>query len=77
MDTCVTANSMDEKWNNGLFTYCLINGLKNLKADTNHDNKITLSELQKYVSEEVNRLSEGKQTPTFRVENTVLDYELW
>jgi hypothetical protein len=67
----------DEKWNNGLFTYCLINGLKNLKADSNHDNKITLNELQKYVSEEVNRLSEGKQTPTFRVENTVLDYELW
>jgi hypothetical protein len=67
----------DEKWNNGLFTYCLINGLKNLKADLNADKKVTLNELQKYVSEEVNRLSEGKQTPTFRVENTVLDYELW
>jgi len=67
----------DEKWNNGLFTYCLINGLKNLKADGNHDKKVTLNELQKYVSEEVNRLSEGKQTPTYRVENTVLDYELW
>ncbi len=67
----------DEKWNNGLFTYCLINGLKNLKADSNNDKKITLSELQKYVAEEVNRLSDGKQTPTFRVENTVLDYELW
>jgi len=67
----------DEKWNNGLFTYCLINGLKNLKADSNHDKKVTLNELQKYVSEEVNRLSDGKQTPTYRVENTVLDYELW
>ena len=67
----------DEKWNNGLFTYCLINGLKNLKADINHDKKVTLIELQKYVSEEVNRISEGKQTPTYRVENTVLDYELW
>jgi hypothetical protein len=67
----------DEKWNNGLFTYCLINGMKNLKADSNHDKKVTLNELQKYVSEEVNRISEGKQTPTYRVENTVLDYELW
>lgn len=67
----------DEKWNNGLFTYCMLNGMKNLKADANNDKKITLNELQKYVSEEVNRLSEGKQTPTYRVENTVLDYELW
>jgi hypothetical protein len=66
-----------EKWNNGLFTYCLLNGMKSLKADLNNDKIITLSELQKFVSEEVNRLSEGKQTPTYRVENTVLDYDLW
>jgi hypothetical protein len=66
-----------EKWNNGLFTYCLLNGMKNYKADFNGDKKITLSELQKFVAEEVNRLSEGKQSPTYRMENTVLDYELW
>ncbi len=51
--------------------------MKSLKADLNNDKTITLSELQKFVAEEVNRLSEGKQTPTYRVENTVLDYELW
>jgi hypothetical protein len=67
----------DEKWNNGLFTYCLLNGMKNLKADRNNDKKVTLSELQRYVSEEVKKLSDGNQTPTYRVENTVLDYELW
>lgn len=67
----------DEKWNNGLFTYCLLNGMKNYKADLNSDKKVTLNELQKYVSEEVKILSEGKQTPTYRVENAVLDYELW
>jgi hypothetical protein len=66
-----------EKWNNGLFTHCLLKGLKNLKADQNSDQKIMLSELQKFVSEEVYKLSEGKQMPTYRVENTVLDYELW
>jgi hypothetical protein len=66
-----------EKWNNGLFTYCLIKGLKSLKADQNYDEKIMLSELQKYVAEEVYKLSEGKQTPTYRVENIALDYELW
>jgi hypothetical protein len=66
-----------EKWNNGLFTHCLIDGMTNLKADANKDKKIMLSELQRFVAEEVNQLSNGKQTPTYRVENTVLDYELW
>ncbi len=66
-----------EKWNNGLFTHCLMDGMKNFTADLNSDKKITLSELQKFVAEEVNRLSDGKQTPTYRVENAVLDYELW
>ncbi|MCW3078176.1 MAG: hypothetical protein JWO32_2785 [Bacteroidetes bacterium] len=66
-----------EKWNNGLFTHCLLKGLKNLKADQNADHKIMLSELQKFVSEEVYKLSEGKQMPTYRMENMVLDYELW
>jgi len=66
-----------EKWNNGLFTHCVLEGMKNYKADQNGDKKITLSELQKFVSEEVYRLSEGKQSPTYRMENTVLDYELW
>lgn len=66
-----------EKWNNGLFTHCLIDGMINLKADANKDKKIMLSELQRFVAEEVNQLSNGKQTPTYRVENTVLDYELW
>jgi WD40 repeat protein len=67
----------DDAWKNGLFTYCLLNGMKNFKADANRDSKVTLNELQKFVSEEVKRLSNGKQTPTYRVENTVLDYELW
>lgn len=66
-----------EKWNNGLFTHCVLEGLSNFKADKNSDKKVTLSELQKYVSEEVYKLSDGKQSPTYRMENTVLDYELW
>ncbi|MBK9284518.1 MAG: caspase family protein [Sphingobacteriaceae bacterium] len=67
----------DEKWKNGLFTYCMLRGMKEYKADLDKNGKVTLNELQKYVSEEVNRLSKGEQTPTFRVENSVLDYELW
>lgn len=65
------------EWNNGLFTHCLLEGLVKYTADQNGDHSIMLSELQKFVSEEVNRLSGGKQTPTYRVENAQLDYELW
>lgn len=66
-----------EKWNNGLFTHCLLEGISNYKADSNHDGKVMLSELQHFVADEVYKLSEGKQSPTYRMENTVLDYELW
>ncbi len=66
-----------EDWNNGLFTYCVLNGLKNLKADKNSDGLITLSELQTFVAEQVNKLSDGAQTPTYRMENNAIDYELW
>ena len=33
-----------EEWNNGVFTYSLLDGLKNLKADLNKDGKVMLSE---------------------------------
>ncbi|MBK6523112.1 MAG: caspase family protein [Sphingobacteriaceae bacterium] len=66
-----------EKWNNGLFTHCLLQGISKTKADKNYDKKVMLSELQRFVADEVYRLSEGKQSPTYRMENTALDYELW
>ncbi len=64
-------------WKNGLFTYCLLNGLSTQKADINQDGKIMLSEMQAYVRGEVTRLSEGKQQPTSRLENLSLDYPIW
>jgi WD40 repeat protein len=66
-----------DAWQNGLFTYCLINGLTNKKADLNSDNQVMVSELQIYIQNEVNKLSNGKQTPTSRIENTELDYRIW
>jgi len=62
---------------NGLFTYCLLNGLLNNEADLNKDRHISISELQKYVSSEVNKLSNGLQTPTSRIQNNELDYRIW
>ena len=66
-----------DDWNNGLFTYCLINGIKSKEADLNKDGEIWLSELKLYVSEQVAILSNGKQQPTSRIENQVLDYRVW
>lgn len=64
-------------WKNGVFTYCLISGVKSMKADLNKDGKIMLSELQKYLQTEVVALTNGKQTPTSRAENLYNDIRIW
>jgi WD40 repeat protein len=66
-----------DAWKNGLFTYCLLNGLQSKKADLNEDGIVYLSELQFYIRNEVSKKSNGKQTPTSRFENISLDYPVW
>lgn len=56
-------------WNNGLFTWCLKKGIQERAADGNGDGEINIHELTDYVSREVNRLSDGLQTPCVRQEN--------
>lgn len=65
------------EWKNGAFTYCILTGLNNLKADQNGDKKVTLNELQSYLFKSVTELTKGKQTPTSRVEILEQDYRLW
>lgn len=65
------------QWKNGIFTYCMVSGLKDKKADIDKDGKVMLSELQKYLQVEVPRLTTGKQTPTSRAENLYNDVEIW
>jgi hypothetical protein len=66
-----------DQWKNGLFTYCLLNGIKSMDADQNKDGEIWLSEIKKFVQEKVFQLSKGLQKPTSRIENTTLDYRIW
>lgn len=65
------------EYENGLFTYCLLQGLLHKKADLNKDKMITVSEIQTYVSDEVSKLSNGLQTPTSRIKNKELDFRIW
>jgi WD40 repeat protein len=66
-----------DKWQNGLFTYCFLNGLKTNNADLNKDGVVYLSELQTFIRQEVSLQSNGKQVPTSRFENISLDYAIW
>lgn len=65
------------KWANGVFTYCVLKGLKDLAADADKDGVITVTELQNYVSVQVEKLTNGKQKPTSRQTNFDNDWEIW
>ena len=62
------------EWDNSVFTYSLLHGLKYGLADLNKDKEVRLSELQEYVLFEVARLTNGMQTPTSRAENLKNDF---
>ncbi|MBP7077181.1 MAG: WD40 repeat domain-containing protein [Bacteroidales bacterium] len=66
-----------EQWNNGVFTYALLDGLYNLRADANGDKQVSLSEIRSYVIVEVDRLTNGRQRPTCRQENLEFDWRVW
>jgi len=64
------------EWNNGLFTFTVLNALKNKLGDENKNGKISVNELKNYVTKEVDRLSHGQQKPTTRKELSDWDWEL-
>jgi len=63
-----------ERFQNGLFTYVVINGSASGEADLNKNGEITVSELQEYVAKTVSKITSGKQNPTVRRENLEFDY---
>lgn len=62
---------------NGLFTYCIIEGLKQQKADRDKDGKITIYELQEYLNTVVPAKTKNKQIPVVRSENPLNDFQIW
>lgn len=51
-------------WNNGIFTRCLIEGLRDGKADANQDGEIKIGELKKYIAVKVPAMTQGQQKPS-------------
>jgi hypothetical protein len=64
-------------WNNGVFTYSILKGLKTNAADMNKDKVVDISELKFYVIDMVSELTAGKQTPTARKENEVNNFIIY
>jgi len=64
-------------WNNGVFTFSMLEGMKTGNADKNKDGKIVVSELRDYIAVKVNALTQGKQNPTSRKENLEFDFRVW
>lgn len=67
----------DDRWSNGVFTYSVLRGLEDMEADENDDGEVTVSELKAFVSDEVQRLTKGRQKPTSRQENLEFDFVVW
>jgi WD40 repeat protein len=65
------------EWKNGVFTYAVINGLKNGAAEMDRQKGITVTELKDYVISEVGALTHGHQKPTCRRENLEVDWRVW
>lgn len=65
------------EWNNGVFTYSLLEGLKSGNCDENEDGEIRMSELRNYVMTRVAELTNGNQHPTSRNENLEFDFKIW
>ncbi len=68
---------VEGQWKNGVFAYALIDGLSTRKADLNHDGKVLISELQRYIYQTIEDLTDGNQKPTSRLENLKNDFVIW
>ena len=55
----------NEKWQHSAFTKVLLEGLMELKADTDEDGIIIANQLYSFIQSNVLILTEGKQTPQF------------
>lgn len=73
----VEASLEGDKWNNGAFTYAILEGIVAGKADAEHQGFVTASKLEKWVAKRVPELTENAQLPTTRRENFEMDFRIY
>jgi WD40 repeat protein len=66
-----------QEWNNGVFTYSIMKGIKSGEADANKDKIISITEMKNYVITTVTELTKGAQVPTVRKENYANDFVIY
>jgi WD40 repeat protein len=75
-----------DKWHNGLFTYSFLTGFETgkniygvdvINADFNKNGMVEVSEIRKFVNNNVDSISEGKQIPSSREDNISQDYTIF
>jgi uncharacterized caspase-like protein len=64
------------QWKNGVFTYAVLDGLKNKRIAPSASGKVTVSGLRDYVIAKVPALTNGQQTPTARQEQLDDDFAI-
>jgi WD40 repeat protein len=77
--TATTNNAVayeDTKWGHGAFTKALEDGLLHYEADYNNDNIITIKEIDLYITNKVNTLTQGKQKPTTIIPASIPDFPI-
>lgn len=67
----------DEKYQNGVFTYCLLKALSEEDAEKQGKAAISINELKEYITRKVEELTKGRQRPTARKENLAVDWKIW
>ncbi len=66
-----------EQWNNGAFTYAVLEALDRRLADSDGDHVVSVRELRAYVGARVQELTGGRQHPTTRQDNISSDFPLY
>lgn len=57
----------DERWQNGAFTEILLEAIGSQRADRDHNGVLTMTEITDYVTQNVEMLTERRQTPSIEV----------
>lgn len=66
----------NDRYSNGIFTWCLLRGWRDGAADANGDGNIAIEELKDYLIREVPLHTGNRQRPTARKENPVNPWHL-